>query len=297
MGQRYEFYLNLNQKEEIYCQVWKSSFEAPLGTILVTHGLSEHSDCYHEWAKILSSWGWDVLAWDLIGHGRSSGRRGFVEGFDDFLVHQKFVIDWSLREGLSSLSENKVRKKKEILILFSHSLGGLISLKNLLMDEDLKVDALLLSSPCLGLSLKPPKIKVYFSKIANKIFPRLTLNNEILYENLSRDKKMIDSYKSDPLRHDRISAPLFLGMVESMAWVKNQAHRLRLPLLFQVSENDQITDSKEASLFYNQVGSSFKKFFNYPESHHEIYNDLDREKVFKDLKSFLLDFLKLKENS
>lgn len=309
MERRYEFYLKSKLSGEIYCQLWKSSFSISSGTVLITHGLSEHSDNYHEFSKVLNSWGLDVLAWDLIGHGRSSGKRGFVRNFDDLLIHQKQVIEWGLKnaflgfndQGLESVKPKEVhqlesvKRNKKAFILFSHSLGGLISIKNLLTHQDLGVDALLLSSPCLGLSLKVSKFKLWFAKLANRFFPRLTLNNEVSYEALSRDQGMIKSYLSDPLRHDRISAPLFLGMIESMKFVKKRAHTFHWPILFQVSKKDQIVNSKETLIFYHKVNSSLKKFIHYPKSYHEIYNDLDKAEALRDLRGFLSRFFEFKK--
>ena len=279
MSQNLEGYLKVYKKNEIFYQIWKSSQKKTLGTLFITHGLAEHSDSYRKFSNTLNQWGWNTIAWDLLGHGRSSGQRGYVEDFDDFIKIQKFLIQWM---------QTRILSKGEKLILFSHSMGALISLKSFIKYKNLKIHAICLSSPCLGLSFTPPWMKVQLARFAAKFFPRITLYNEIKYKDLSRNKKMIEEYKKDALRHDRISPRLFLGLMESISFVKKRAKTLTPPpLLLQTGGKDNVTNPKEALHFYNNLSSSHKKHCHYKKSYHEIYNDLDQKEAFKDLKAFL----------
>jgi len=70
------------QDVELFYQVWKP--EVSHGTLVVTHGIAEHSDCYARFADAVVEMGWTVFAWDLRGHGRSEGKRGYVNRFQDF---------------------------------------------------------------------------------------------------------------------------------------------------------------------------------------------------------------------
>jgi len=92
------------QDVELYYQLWKSipigvetstTVEKTVektadktvpnnGTLIVTHGAAEHSDCYQRFAEEMAPKGWTVFVWDLRGHGRSEGKRGYVNRFQDF---------------------------------------------------------------------------------------------------------------------------------------------------------------------------------------------------------------------
>ena len=58
---------------------------APKGVVLVTHGYAEHCGRYHELAGVLVNAGWAVQTYDVRGHGKSPGRRGFIDRFDTYL--------------------------------------------------------------------------------------------------------------------------------------------------------------------------------------------------------------------
>ncbi|MES2965697.1 MAG: alpha/beta fold hydrolase, partial [Bdellovibrionota bacterium] len=54
---------------ELFFQSWTTPESR--GTLVVTHGISEHSEAYAKTADDLCKLGWNVIAWDLRGHGRS----------------------------------------------------------------------------------------------------------------------------------------------------------------------------------------------------------------------------------
>ena len=58
---------------------------APTARVLVIHGFAEHSGRYLELLDALAEAGFDALAFDLRGHGRSEGRRAHLRRFEDYL--------------------------------------------------------------------------------------------------------------------------------------------------------------------------------------------------------------------
>lgn len=245
----------------------------------MTHGLAEHSECYHNVAKILADDGWQVFAWDLRGHGRSEGKRGYVKNFslfmDDLEVFYQLVAKQSVGQNL---------------VMFGHSTGGLITLRYL-QSKRVKYAALVLSSPAVGLSVQVPKLKEALAKVAVKWMPTLTMHNEIKYEDLTRDEEMRKSYRSDNLRHDKISPGLFLGMVENFVPALQQAAEIQQPVLMQLSGEDRLVSTAAARELFNHLPNKKNQLEIYPESYHEAYNDLDRDKVIADLKKFVNVYL------
>src|SRR5688572_11299688 len=57
----------------------------PRGVSLIVHGYGEHGGRYRELANILALEGMATLSFDLRGHGRADGQRGYVERFTDYL--------------------------------------------------------------------------------------------------------------------------------------------------------------------------------------------------------------------
>jgi alpha-beta hydrolase superfamily lysophospholipase len=277
MPQRFEGTFRGFKDAELFYQAWTAS--DPRGTLLITHGLAEHSECYHALAEKLASERWNVWAWDLPGHGKSEGKRGFVEAFDDFLKDlETFVAFVKSQRDLPAPLPH---------VLFGHSLGGLIVTRTLLEMPISGINAVVLSSPALGLKKKVPTWKHQAAEIAAKWLPTLTMNNEIRWRELTHDEEQIRSYDHDPLRHDRISPALFLGMLESFDRIRQQEHDFAWPLCLQVGGLDPIVDVARAQEFFANTSSSVKQLDIYADSLHEIYNDLDKRTVFDDLKKFL----------
>jgi alpha-beta hydrolase superfamily lysophospholipase len=274
--QRFEGHFNGYDDTELFFQTW--SKEDPKGSILITHGLAEHSELYHPLAKVLAENGWYVIAWDLRGHGRSEGKRGYVK---DFLDYEKDL------EALIAHARIDQKVKSNPLVLFGHSMGGLITLLNLIKSKATPPDAAVCSSPALGLSMQVPKLKEEVAKIAEKWLPTLTLHNDIKYTDLSRDPKMVESYPKDPLRHDKVSPGIFLGMLRAFKYVLDNADKITIPVLFQLAGDDRLVSAAAAREFFPKMPNKKNQIQVYPDSLHEIYNDLDRDNVIADLKKFL----------
>ncbi len=274
MLQRFEGYFRGPDDTELFYQTWTP--DKIRGTFLITHGLAEHSECYHHVAKELSEDGWKVLAWDLRGHGRSEGKRGYVKDFALYIEDLTHLID-------------KVVKRDGNLVMFGHSMGGLISIRYIESQEP-DVAALCLSSPALGLTAKVPKVKEALAHVALRWVPTLTMYNEIKYEDLTRDEDMLKSHYADTLRHDKISPGLFLGMVENFALASEQAGQIKPPVLMQLSGDDRLVSTEASRDFFQHLPSKNKELHIYPDSLHEVFNDRDRAKALADLKKFINPF-------
>lgn len=261
---------------ELFFQVWRPEQESR-GFILLTHGMGEHSECYHQLATDLVLDQWTVYAWDLRGHGRSEGKRGYVSHFSDMVKDLKAFTD-HFKEQAGHPSN---------AFLFSHSLGGLIQLSFLLNESSDGFQAAIFSAPLLGINVPIPKIKKQAANILADWLPKLTLHNGIVYADLHRDITRLKQYANDPLRHDKVSSRLFLGIQEAMQDVAERAEEIQLPILFQLAGDERIVNTPASEDVFNKIGSKQKKIYIYPDCLHEIYNDLDRDDVIRDLKAFL----------
>jgi alpha-beta hydrolase superfamily lysophospholipase len=265
---------------DLYYQSWTFG-EKPNATFVITHGIGEHSESYHHTAKALVEKGYAVYAWDLRGHGRSEGKRGYVE---DFKYYSKDLVVFL----------NFLEKKKAPgpVVLFGHSLGGLILLRYL-VDADinsaskLKAQATVLSSPALGVSVAVPKIKDIAAGVLNKYWPTFTMYNELKNEDLTSLQDYLSAYDRDPLRHYRISAHLYFGMLEGFEFVNANVEKLKGPVLMQAARKERIVSLPAIESFYDRVTAAPKKLIIYEDSLHEIYNDLQKERVIDDLDQFL----------
>jgi len=274
MGQRYENHYIGEEKVELFYQEWREPPEN--GIVLITHGLAEHSECYDHVAKGINEMGWSVIGWDMRGHGRSEGKRGYVSDFHHYVEDLKTLV-------------KKIRddEKDKPLVLFGHSTGGLVTLLAALEVDPTWVKAYVLSSPALGFSIEVPYLKDKFARLANKYFPSITLHNEIQYEDLTHDTEFLEHYPKDHLRHDKISPRIYLGMLDGYDRVFANVDSYDKPILIQLAGHDKIVDALKSKEFYERLDTPEKRLEIYADSYHEVYNDLERETCIKHLKNFL----------
>lgn len=277
MLKRLEGHFKGYDQTDLFYQTWTP--DKVRGLVVMTHGLAEHSDCYHPLASRLAEDGWKVFSWDMRGHGRSEGKRGFVRHISNYVddLDCLYKLVAKEREGLN-------------LIMFGHSMGGLVTMRYL---ETMRVDAtaLALSSPALGLSIQVPKLKEQLARIAINWIPTLTLHNEIKYEDLSRPEEMQKFYRADTLRHDKVSPGLFLSMLESFPIARDEAASLQLPVIMQLAGDDRVVSSQASREVFELLPNKKNRLIVYPESLHEIFNCIDREAAIVDLKKFISPYL------
>lgn len=266
---------------DLYFQHWSNP--RARGTMIITHGHGEHSDSYVRVVNALKDDAWDIYAWDMRGHGKSEGARGYASSFDDYCGDFAEFLKMIL-----ALPE----VKKGPVVLLSHSMGGLVQTKTLLQHPEFEPDALIYSSPLFGIGVEVPAIKKIGAEWLAKLAPRVTLWNEITNDHVTRDPEIIRELEQDPYRHARISAPVYLGFLESFPFVHENASKLKFKTLFQISDKDPVISSAEAIRFFEHLGSPEKEIKIYKDARHEIYNDIIREQAYEDMRKFLAGVVK-----
>ncbi|MGW8370425.1 MAG: alpha/beta fold hydrolase, partial [Gammaproteobacteria bacterium] len=116
---------------------------------MIFHGLGEHGGRYAHVPHYVQGCVSRVVCHDHRGHGRSEGRRGHVNRFDDFAddaAQAVMRLDERLRHECG---------RSEIHVL-GHSMGGLITLRMLLAHPGLAIASATVSSPALGVGIPVP---------------------------------------------------------------------------------------------------------------------------------------------
>ncbi|MCB0413109.1 MAG: lysophospholipase [Bdellovibrionales bacterium] len=279
MTKHFEGHFKGFDKTELFFQSWNNKDNNK--AIIVSHGIGEHSGSYEPFARTMVDFGWNVLSFDHRGHGRSDGQRGYVKSFDEF--------EKDLYQFISLVQKEHPEYKH--LVLFGHSMGGLIASKTIIAYGQQGLMALVLSAPAWGLSLDAPEWKKKAAHYLKKYLPRLTLDNEINNEDLTRDPEFLAGFDKDPLRHNKISPRLYMGMLDSFDQIPHFLPEIKLPVLVQISETDPIINAKIVIENFEKIGSNIKRLKTYKNNKHEIYNDIERDLVFKDLNEFLNELL------
>ncbi len=280
MYQRSESFFQGYDGTKLFLQKW--IHPQAQGTILFTHGQAEHSECYARLIEGFANEPWNFIGWDLRGHGRSAGIRGYAKDFDDYVLD--FYIFAELCKDLSEV-------KSKPLVLLGHSMGGLIQTCALLEKKIEKVSAQVLSSPLFGVAVEVPGWKDSGASFLNAIFPKITLGNEIKNSDLTRDLDVIREYELDTYRHNKISSGVYLGMKREFPKVMGRAAEISIPTFLHISDNDPVVSSPDALKFFEQINCESKGLKIVEGAKHELYNDIGRNEVYKAVINFLKPYL------
>ncbi len=244
--------------------------------ILIVHGLGEHSGRYVHVAQFLNEMGFVVRTYDHRGHGQSGGGRGDINTSDAMLRDMRLVVN------------DFTQTLKAPPLILAHSMGGLFATHFVLAGLS-PVRGLILSSPALTVKVSPFQ-RILF-ELSKRLIPHLGVGHGTRGIYLSHDIEVVREYQNDPLVHNRISASLFAGMLNSMAFVRTHAKQLRVPLLLLVADDDVVVDPQGSRDFLAQVNhhlnaASVSSHF-YAGFYHEVMNEIDSVCVFDDIRSWL----------
>jgi len=145
----------------------------PWASVLLVHGLGDHSGRYEHVGDQLTGAGLEVSAYDHRGMGGSGGRPGDVERWSQ--LHD------DLAERLAAV---RAAAPGRTVVLYGHSVGGLIAAGYLLGDRP-KPDLAVLTAPALDSTL--PAWKKRLAVVMARITPTLEIRNGIDGSTLSRD--------------------------------------------------------------------------------------------------------------
>jgi alpha-beta hydrolase superfamily lysophospholipase len=258
----------------LHLHAWLPAAE-PAAAIALVHGYGEHGGRHAWFGEAMTARGYAVYAYDLRGHGQSSGIRGQIERFDDYLDDTAVFLD-----------EVRCVQPGGPVVLLGHSMGGLICAR-FAEERPCDVRALILSSPFLGMAFEPSAAKLAGAKLLSVVWPRRDVGNTLLAEDLSHDKAVVAAYVTDPLVHHVAPARWAAETLKAQDAALAGARRVTLPLLLLYGKEDAIADPAFAEAFFATAGSADKKLVHYEGFYHELFNEIGRAQVFDDVAGWL----------
>ena len=257
---------------DLYYQSWHPDGET-LAIVAIVHGLGAHSGIFGNLVEFLSDRGNAVYSFDLRGHGHSSGQRGYINSWSEF------------REDVRAFLQLIDTKEQNLpLFLLGQSLGGTIALDYALHYCD-RLQGLILLSPALKVGISP--IKSILGRIFSRFIPHFTLDTGFDLAAGSRDPQVVAAYAQDSLRHTKGTARLATQFLQTVTWIEVNAAMLEVPLLILHGGADRVTLPESSRHLFEIITLTDKEIREYPESYHELHNDLNYQDVFADLENWL----------
>ncbi len=275
--------------------------EKPKAHIQILHGMEEHQGRYRAFAEMLCDNGYTVITSDMRGHGETAPIQGFFKENDGwrYLIEDQKLISAYIKEELQASK----------LIIFAHSMGSIIA-RNLLQTESSQYHKIILSgypyNPLilhLGMLLAktikaihgPMYVSTRMQKLALGDFNNKLPNAKTEYDWLCTDEAVVQSYIDDPLCGQIFTISAFCDLftlMKNMSTPENYKNvNTSLPIMAMRGEDDACTGyekgSKASILVLTRAGFNNIRRIAYTGMRHELINESGKEKVYKDILSFL----------
>ena len=253
-------------------RAWPAPPRTPRATVLIVHGLGEHSGRYEHVAQRLIEWGCAAVAYDHRGHGRSGGARGVLHHAQDLLSDLVAVVDHLRAHGAAPL------------VLLGHSMGGLV-VGRFVAEALRPVDGLVMSSPALDVGLSAFNRGLLAASHA--LAPNLALGNGLDPRYISHDEAVVQAYRADPLVHDRVTAKLVRFLVDGGVYVRERAAQWKVPTLLMWAGADRLVAPAGSAAFAERAPRDVALCHCFEHMYHEIFNEPDNETVLESLRRWL----------
>ncbi|MFC0473181.1 alpha/beta hydrolase [Halalkalibacter kiskunsagensis] len=255
--------------------MWKWEVADPRGVVVVVHGAGEHHGRYQWLAQKWNSHGLDVVMGDLPGQGKTRGKRGHIQSFNQYLDSVEEWIEEARIKGLP-------------VFLLGHSMGGLVVIRTLMERNNAMIEGVILSSPCLGLSEPPAKTKELATKIMHRITPALSQNSGIRSELVTRNEDIREQYLKDELRVSKVSARWYQELSKAMRLAHRYPEKFpNIPLFVLQSGEDYVVNKYDVRDWFNQLTLTEKYYKEWDGLYHEVFNEPEREDVFRHAVGFV----------
>ncbi|WP_409523666.1 alpha/beta hydrolase [Nitrincola sp. MINF-07-Sa-05] len=194
------------------------------GTVLVVHGFTDHAGIYVHLIRYLLAQRWNVLIYDLPGHGLSGGEPLMVDEFGTYV------------RQLGGLMREHQRDLVQPMVLVGQSTGGAISMTHQIVQSDLPVARMILLAPL----IRPSHMKLIDMKY--RWFGWMLKRIHRTYSDNSADQAFLNFVRrEDPLQYRSISVRWIGAMLEWVKWIEQVQIQQVRPLIIQGTA-DQTVD-------------------------------------------------------
>ena len=304
MVTREEFYVDsADGIHMIHGYRWYDSEIKCRGILQLVHGMLEYIERYDELAKRMAEKGYFVIGHDHLGHGDSVkdvselgyvGEQGAVLWLKDMEQVRRMGVSWAPGAPY---------------ILLGHSMGSFLVRRYLIYYGDRVDGAILMGTgqqrPLLvkaGLAVTYVNMMRHGKKGHSRLLNNLTCSgyakrypdNAHTGSWMSRDPEVLNHALQDKKMNFQFTLNAFEALFRTVEEVVNPKRAARmpkdLPLLVLSGDADPVGENgkgvRRFEAMLKKIGMRHVTCIIYPESRHELINDLDKERVFRDIQKW-----------
>ncbi len=305
-----DFKLTSEDGKKIHVYSWGiEKNNNPRAVVQIAHGMAEHGKRYGDFAQALVNNGYMVYANDHRGHGKTAGtieKLGYFADKNgwDLVVKDVYLLTQTIKSKHPDLP----------VFLFGHSMGSFLARDYIsLFGKEIKgvilsgtsgdpgflanIGTWLTKLECFlkGKKAKSPLMnKLSFGSLNNAFKPVRTD-----FDWLSQDNEEVDKYINDPFCGTVFTSGFFNDLLQGIKNIHKpdiiQAIEKDLPIYIFSGEKDPVGKNTKGVLEvvkeYQKAGIKDVTHKFYMNGRHEMLNELDREKVIKDVIQWLDDHI------
>jgi acylglycerol lipase len=256
----------------IFFRAWRPDAK-PRALVVIAPGFNSHSGYYGWAAEQLAAQGLAVYALDLRGRGKSDGERFYVNSFGEYENDLAAFVQLA-----------KSREPGLATFLLGHSAGGVVSCIYTL-DHQAELAGLICES--FAFQVPAPDFALNVLKGLSHLAPHAHVLH-LANKDFSRDPAAVARMDADPLiAHETQPTKTVAEMVRADERLKQSFAQITLPLLILHGTADKATKPSGSQMFYDQAGAKDKKLFLYDGHYHDMLNDVGKEEVMADIKTWI----------
>lgn len=290
-------------KNKLHVVVWEPETEIK-AILQISHGMIEYIERYEEFANFLNSYGILVLGNDHLGHGHTAEKDEDLGFFG--AEGSKTVVDDLYAVTILA----KQRYGNVPYFLFGHSMGSFMARRYLMTYGD-KIDGAIICGTgytpgiVLGLgtlfanvidSFKGKRYRSPFLKNLSFSGYNKHIKDQVSDNDwLSRNKENVERYNSDKYCTFTFTVDGYQTLFGVLKYIQNEKNYRKIPKTLPIFMIAGLEDP------VGNYGEGVKKVFNqyknmgveditiklYEEDRHELTNEIDREKVYTDVRNWI----------
>lgn len=270
----------------------------------INHGLAEHSARYARFAGFMAARGFDVYAHDHRGHGATTAPDAPPRMFARADGAEKVIVDIGAIHNL--IAE---RHPDLPVIIFGHSMGGLLALNYVLRHPaGVRAAAIWNANFSAGLPGRAAQALLAWermrlgSDVPSRILPKMTFgawnksikNARTDFDWLSRDPAEVDKYIADPLCGWDATVSMWIDVFDLIFFGANDSNFTgvpkSMPFFLVGGEGDPSTNGGRAvtalAKRMRKMGFSDVTGRIYGDTRHESLNEINRDGIMEDFSAW-----------
>lgn len=259
---------------------WTSS-ETTRVNVLCIHGLGGAAADFGPLGRHLSQNGCTVRAVNLRGQGNDPdhSRRGH------------FLQPPAWRDDLEDFADGFSHEAP--LVVIGESMGSLVAIDSIAHGA-LRPERLVLAAPVPELRAPVPGWAVALVRGGSRLFPRMRVgpmrfvHGKTTIPRLTSDDDYMDYLRNIPHRVGGFTLEFLANFNSLMSSCRDNAAHIRTPTLMLSAGRDAFIRPEQSAAFFEALAATEKEYLYYPDSHHLLWHDVNRNEVLDSITRWVL---------